>query len=85
MAELGNAFILVSEKLPGRVMETQLSYSNTEDSGKNQSAMAESYGNQMVCSGTRRNSREHVIQISHHILDKGKWQTIGEIEISVRL
>lgn len=66
-------------------MEAQLSYSNTEDSGNNQSAMAESYRSQMVCSGTRRNSREQAMQISHHVLDKGKWQNIGEIEILVRL
>lgn len=54
-------------------MEAQVSYNNTEDGGSNQLAMAESYGSQMVCSGTSRNSSEQAMQISHHVLDTGKW------------
>lgn len=66
-------------------MEAQPSYYNTEDGGNNQSAMAESYGSQMVCSGTGRNPSEQVMQTSHYALDKRKQQNIGEIDIFVRL
>lgn len=49
-------------------MEAQVP--NTEDGGNNQSAMAESYGSQIVCNGAKRNSSEQAMQITMSLTEE---------------